>query len=117
MDNNEILVSENKYQDDHLSSVIDKYKKNKQDKTCHLCCLFALKCSHQFQSLNYSNIQYRNEKNSNAILSSMDIWKDNGKINNYSRQNQSPLDDIPLCFHKNYPLEIQSYPIKVCYIK
>jgi hypothetical protein len=110
MDSDEILVSENKHQYHHtyandLSSNIDKSKMNKQDKTCYLCCLFASNCSHQFELLNYSNIQYRNEKNDNAILSSMDIWKDDMKTNH------SPLDDIPLCFQENF------YPIKVCSIK
>ncbi|CAF3653447.1 unnamed protein product [Rotaria sordida] len=58
-----------------------------------------MKCYHQYQTLNYLNIQYRNEKNSNAILSSIDIWKDDIKKNNYS-----PLYNIPLCFHNNFSL-------------
>ncbi|CAF1015111.1 unnamed protein product [Rotaria sordida] len=63
-----------------------------------------MKCYHQYQTLNYLNIQYRNEKNSNAILSSIDIWKDDIKKNNYLKQNYSPLYNIPLCFHNNFSL-------------
>ncbi|CAF2512690.1 unnamed protein product [Rotaria sp. Silwood2] len=110
--NNEILVSENKHQYNHtydinLSSFIEQYKINKQPNTCHLCCLFALKCFHQIPTLNYSinsNIQYRDEKNYNAILSSIDIWKDDINKNNSLKQNHSPLYDIPLCFHNNFSL-------------
>jgi hypothetical protein len=127
----EILVSENKHQYNHtygidLSCVIDQCKMNKQERTCHLCCLFALKCSHQFESLNYSINSNRTEINSNAILSSIDIWKDE---NQYLNLHHSPLYNIPLCFHKNFssnkqslrtqnlPIEEQIYPIKVCSIK
>lgn len=121
MDMSEMLVSENKHQYNHtygidLSSVIDQCKMNKQDRTCHLCCLFALKCFHQYESLNNSNIQNNNEKNSNAILSSMNIWKDNM---NDLKLNHSPLFDIPLCFHKNFSSNKQNLEIeeKVCYMK
>jgi hypothetical protein len=127
-------VSKTKHQYNHtygidLSCVIDQCKMNKQERTCHLCCLFALKCSHQFQSLNYSinsNIGNRTEINSNAILSSIDIWKDE---NQYLNLYRSPLYNIPLCFHKNFssnkqslrtqnlPIEEQIYSIKVCCIK
>src|SRR5689334_19780515 len=124
---NEILVSENKHQYNHtyginLSSVIDKQNKT----SCHLCCLFALKCFHQFDSLNYSidsNISYKNEKNYNAIVSSMDIWKDDINEKNYFKLNHSPLYDIPQCFHLNFlekqsfQLNEQLYPVKVCYIE
>lgn len=128
--NNEILVSENKHEYNHtyginLSSFIEQYHTAKQDKTCDLCCLFALKCLHKSQPLNYSNIQQnKNDKNYNAILSSIDIWKVN-----CDRNFDSPFHDIPLCFHNNFVsndeqiLTIKNfesgqhlYPIKVSFI-
>lgn len=102
---------------------------NKQTKTCHLCCLLALKCFHRFQSINYvTSRPHANEQNSNAMLSpslsSFNIWKDN--VNN--NEDVSPLYDIPLCFHKDFLSDknilltedvqnkSQLFPIKVCVI-
>ncbi|CAF2073760.1 unnamed protein product [Rotaria magnacalcarata] len=101
--NNEMLTSTNKHQYNHtygidLSSLMNRNQTAKQDKTCNLCCLFTLNCLHQLQSLNYSNIQQnRNEKNYNAILSSIDIWKENNNRNTFS-----PFYDVPKCFHNNF---------------
>ncbi|CAF3369287.1 unnamed protein product [Rotaria socialis] len=98
-----MLASTNKHQYNHtygidLSLLMNQNQMAKQDKTCNLCCLFTLDCLHQFQSLNYSNFQQnRNEKNYNAILSSIDIWKENSSRNAFS-----PFYDVPICFHNNF---------------
>ena len=106
-----MLVSENKlqYQPAYgidLSAFMHQYRMNMKKTTCHLCCLFASKCFHLFESLNYSikstNIQHKDEKIDKAGLLSMDIWKNNLNEDDYYRRNRSPLFDIPLCFHKNF---------------
>ena len=107
---NDLLVSDNKHHSAHtygidLSPMIVQNRMHKQDKTCQLCCLFAMKCSHQTESNHASvtsKISSRKEKNDNAILSAISIWKTNGEEDDDADFWRSPLFDLPRCFHRNF---------------
>ena len=100
--NDDLLVSNIRHHSLHpygidLPSISMQDEKHPHGTTCHLCCLFALTCPHPSDSQQFKRLD-RFGLNENAILSSMDIWKETTDFPLIS----SPLDDLPRCFHRNY---------------